>query len=150
MAYGLKYLIPYSRLSGGNSSIYIYEEDFSGSYSTLQADGNPLEIMFDGDVTNLYTGTVGSGAIINIRVTPLSMLNLFTTNPQKYKVVVYNSGDVIWQGFINTGIYYEDLNSDKNTLLSLKANDGMAVLNMMQYRPVLHPIIPELLQLHRF
>lgn len=135
MAYGLKYLIPYSRLSGGNSSIYIYEEDYSGSYSTLQADGNPLEIMFDGDVTNLYTGTVGSGAIINIRVTPLSMLNLFTTNPQKYKVVVYNSGDVIWQGFINTGIYYEDLNSDKNTLLSLKANDGMAVLGMIPYRP---------------
>lgn len=135
MAYGLKYFIPYNRFSGGYTYIHIYEDGYSGSYTTLQADGNPLEIIFDGDVAKLYSGTGGSGAIINIRVTPLSMIDLFTTNPQKYKVIIYNSSDVLWQGFINTGIYYEDLNSTANTLLSLKANDGMAVLDMIPYRP---------------
>lgn len=135
MAYGIKYFIPYTRFSGGNTYIHIYEDGYSGSYTTLIADGNPLEIMVDGDVQNLYVGTIGTGANINVRVTPLTMIDLFTTNPQKYKVIIYSDSDILWQGFINTGIYYEELNTNKNTLLSLKANDGMAVLNMIPYRP---------------
>lgn len=135
MAYGIKYYIPYTRFSGGNTYIHIYEDGYSGSYTTLKADGNPLEIFIDGDVQKLYVGTIGTGANINIRVTPLTMIDLFTTNPQKYMIIIYSDSDVLWQGFINTGIYYEELNYSKNTLLSLKANDGMAVLDMIPYRP---------------
>lgn len=133
MSYGLKYYIPYTRISGNNTYIHIYESDYVGSYTTLQADGNPLEIMVDGDVKNIYAGTVGSGAVINVRVNPLTMLDLFTTDPQKYKVVIYNNSNVLWQGHINSDIYYEELNAGKNTLLSLRANDGMAVLSKIPY-----------------
>lgn len=136
MAYNLRYFIPYTRHNGGGTYIWILEKDTStGTFATLQADGNPLEISFDGDVNNLYCGTVGSGATINLRVTPLTMDNLFTTDPQKFMVKIYNESDLMWQGFINTGISYEDLNNNKNSLLSLKANDGMAILDMIPYRP---------------
>ena len=134
MTYSIKYLITYKKTSGVTTTIQILEKDYGGGTTTLMADGNPLEIMISGDVTDLYCGTVGSGANINLRITPLSMINLFTTDPQKYMVKVFADATLIWQGFINTGIYYEDLNSNKNTLLSLKANDGMAILDMIPYR----------------
>jgi hypothetical protein len=136
MAYNIRYFIPYSRDNGGHTYIHILEKDTSvGTYQTVQAGGNPLEIMFSGDVNDIYCGTVGSGASINLRVTPLSMINLFTTDPQKYMVKVYNETNLLWQGFINTGIYSEGLNNNKNELITLKANDGMAILDMIPYRP---------------
>lgn len=140
MAYNIRYFIPYKRKSGNGTYIWILEKDTStGTYQTLQADGNPLEIMFDGDVNDLYCGTTGSGANINVRVNPLTLTNLFTTDPQKFQVIVYSDlggyNTTLWQGFINTGIYFEDLNSNKNVSVTLKANDGMAVLDMIPYRP---------------
>jgi len=136
MAYNLRYFIPYRKHNGGQTSIHILEKDTStGTYSTLKAGGNPLVITTDGNVSNLYCGTVGSGADINLRVKPLTMLNLFTTDPQKYMVKIYNEDSLIWQGFISTGIHNEDLNSSISTLLTLKANDGMAILDMIPYRP---------------
>lgn len=135
MAYGLKYQIAYSRISGGNTYINIYEDSYSGAVTNLQASGNPLEIFVSGDVGNIYSGTIGTGAVINVLATPLTLTDLFTSDPQKYKVLVYHNSTIIWQGFINTGIYYEELNLSKNTLLSIKANDGMAILDMLPYRP---------------
>jgi hypothetical protein len=135
MAYNLRYFIPYKKFSGIETDIWILEKDTStGTYQTLTADDNPLEITFDGDVNNIYAGTVGSGATINLRVTPLSMTNLFTTDPQKFKVLIYSNSALIWQGFISTGISYEELNSSQNTLFTLKANDGMAVLDLIPYQ----------------
>jgi hypothetical protein len=139
MAYNVRYRVSYKRHSGSTTTIDILEKDTSvGTFTPLTADVDPLEIMIDGDPTNVYCGTVGSGANINVRTTPLSMLNVFAVDPQQFMVNIYNgvSGStLVWQGFINTGIYYEELNINKNTLLSLKANDGMAVLDMIPYRP---------------
>jgi hypothetical protein len=136
MAYNIRYFIPYRRQSGGYTYIHILEKDTStGTYQTLQADGNPLEITFSGDVNDLYCGTVGSGADINLRVDPLTLTNLFTTDPQKFMVKIFNGGSLMWQGFISTGIYSEELNNHKNQIITLKANDGMAVLDMIPYRP---------------
>jgi len=135
MAYGLKYQTVYSRISGGDTYIKIYEDGYSGSITNLQSNENPLEIYVSGDVENIYTGTIGTGAVINLLTNPLMLTDLFTTDPQKYKVLVYHDSNIIWQGFINTGIYYEELNISKNSLLSLKANDGMAILDMIPYRP---------------
>jgi hypothetical protein len=136
MAYNLRYFIPYVKHSGVETDIWILEKDTSvGTFQTLVADGNPLEISFDGDTTNLYCGTVGSGATINLRVNPLTMSNLFTTDPQKFMVKIYSNSILIWQGFISTGISYEELNTNKGVLFTLKANDGMAVLDMIPYRP---------------
>lgn len=136
MAYNIRYFIPYKTHSGRGTYIWILEKDTSvGTFQTLTADGNPLEIEFDGSPEKMYAGTTGSGATINVRTNPLTLLNLFTTDPQKYKVEIYNDSEIFWQGFLNNGIYYEDLNSNKNSLISLKANDGMAILDMIPYRP---------------
>lgn len=134
MAYGLKYTASYKRKSGGTSYIRIYEDGFFGDVSTLIAGANPIEISIEGATENIYSGTVGSGATANFLADPLS-LNFFTTDPQKYILKLYNDSSVIWQGFINSEIFYEDLSSPKQTAITLHANDGMAVLDMLPYRP---------------
>lgn len=138
MAYGIKYQISYKRLSGGITTIDILQNGYTTPVIPLKGAGEPLEIMFEGDINNIYKGTTGSGANINIVTSPFSMVNVFTTDPQEYLVNIYNgySGTtLVWQGFLNSGIYTEQLNSNKNSVISLKANDGMAILDMIQYRP---------------
>lgn len=143
--YGVKYRISYHRFSGGQTTIDILEKDHVESVIIdLLATGDPLEISFEGDLSNIYKPTIGSGATIKIAVTPLTMLNLFTDDPQKFIVKIYNglsedsSGTInlIWQGFINTDLYTENY----STPLSLKGeitincNDGMSVLDNISYR----------------
>ena len=71
--------------------------------------------------------------------TPLTLMELFTTNPQEYVVKVFNgtTGDTItWQGFLNTGVYSEDfsVSSALKTPITITANDGMAVLDKISYK----------------
>jgi hypothetical protein len=138
MAYGVNYRMTYKRFSGGTTTIDILKNGYGGGITTLMGASDPLEVMFDGNVSNIFSGTKGSGANINIVATPFSMVNVFTTDPQEYMVKIYNGASgstLVWQGFLNTGIYAENLNSNLHSTISLKANDGMAVLDMLPYRP---------------
>lgn len=139
MAYKVKYITSYKRLSNNTTTITISEKNYTGSTSTLVADVNPLEIETTGDIENVYTPTQGSGAIINLLVTPLTLTSLFTTDQQKYIVKIYNGttgGTLQWQGFVNTGIYQEDysLGGNQLTPVQLTCNDGMSLLDDLSYK----------------
>jgi|GEM_PF-4278836 len=134
MAYGVKYTTTYYRRSGGATKIDILEDGYGGAITTLLPATDPLTISVTNDINNIYAGTIGSGATIRVLADPLS-LDLFTTDPQKYKVIIYNGSTLIWQGFINAGIYSEPLGSPNYSLITLNANDGMNVLDMMNYAP---------------
>jgi len=146
--YSIKYQISYYRKSGSQTTINIlekdYAEDSSGGITTLTAAGNPLEISFEGDVNNIYKPTIGSGATIRVMATPLSLQGLFTTDPQKYKVHIYDgndeessggSGNLIWQGFVNAGIYTESYSTPitLKSLIIIYCNDGLSLLNDLLY-----------------
>jgi hypothetical protein len=147
MAYSIHYQISYYRKSGGQTTINILEKDYiedsSGGITHLLAAEDPLEISFEGDVNNIYKPTIGSGATIKIMATPLSLEDLFTTDPQKFMVKIYNGNDedsseannLVWQGFVNTGIYTQSYSTpiSLRSPITIYCNDGMILLEDLPY-----------------
>jgi hypothetical protein len=144
--YGIKYQIQYLRRRGTQTTINILEKNYSGGITQLQAAGTPLEISYTGDETNIYTPSVGSGVTIQIMATPLSLQEFFTTDPQQFKVMIYegdsedSSGgleneNLFWQGFINTGIYTESYSYPLTLLapITIYCNDGLSILDELPY-----------------
>ena len=137
MAYAIKYRIQYKRISNATTTIDILQDGYTGGTITeLEGVDNPLEITFDGDVNNIYKPTLGSGASIKILATPLTLLDLFTDNPQEFIVKIYNGSsgnNLIWQGFINSEIYSEDYSASYLTPITIYCNDGMSTLDTIPY-----------------
>lgn len=137
MAYAVKYRIQYKRISNSTTTIDILQDGYTGGTITeLEPTDKPLEISFDGDINNIYMPTIGSGAVINFYTTPLTLLDLFTENPQEFIVKIYNGAsgsNLFWQGFVNTDIYSEDYSAANTTLISLQCNDGMATLDKIPF-----------------
>lgn len=132
MAYLIKYFIRYKRRSGNPTYIHIEEKDYAGSYTTLDAQNDPLEISFSGDPKDIFKPTIGSGAKIKVVADPLQLIDLFTDDPFKYRVKVYNGGTLMWQGFVDQNIYNESF-ATKNSLITINCNDGMTVLEQIPY-----------------
>lgn len=137
MAHGVKYRLEYYRLHGGQTTIDILERDYAGAVTALTGAGDPLQITWEGNAGNIYEPTIGSGATIKlICTTPLQLLGLFTNDPQKYMVKIYNgaSGSTLrWQGFINAEVYSEGYSNPIYSEVTLQCNDGMQVLGNLKY-----------------
>ena len=74
MSYNVQYRISYKRFSNSLTTIDILGNGWGGGITTLEGDATPLTITTSADVTNIYTPTVGSGAVINVLATPLSLI----------------------------------------------------------------------------
>lgn len=138
MAYAVKYRISYDRDKSKNrTTIDILENGYTGGTITnLVAGANPLVINTTGDINNIYIPSVGSGANINVYIQPLTLLELFTTDPLKWIVKKYNgnSGEnLAYQGFINTGIYRESYSYSGLTPITISCNDGISLLDDIPY-----------------
>jgi len=139
MAYGVQYTTTYKRFSGGQTTIDFLQLDVAEAspIEELSLGANPLEIVTTGDINNIFKPTIGTGATINLIVTPLSMLGFFTSNPQEWLVNIYNgtrAGTLVWQGFVNAEIYEEDYSSSNDIPITVQCNDGMAVLDNILYK----------------
>lgn len=137
----VKYRISYRRLSNNVTTIDILDSSYGGGIINLTPDGDPLNIAINGDVGNIYTPTVGSGATIKALSLPQSLTNLFTLDPQKYMVKIYNGAsgtNLVWQGFVNTGLYSENYSTGYNVQnsITIECNDGMALLDEYYYKPI--------------
>jgi hypothetical protein len=137
----VKYRISYRRLSNNITTIDILDSSYGGGIINLTPDADPLNIAINGNVESIYTPTVGSGATIKALSLPLSLVSLFTTDPQKYMVKIYNgiSGtNLVWQGFVNTGLYSENYSTGYNVQnsITIECNDGMALLDEYYYKPI--------------
>lgn len=135
--YGVKYRTSYKRRSNNTTTIDILENGYTGSTITLVADNNAFNISFNGNANNIYEPTIGYGAVLNVIATPLTMLDLFTDDPQQFIVKAYNgnSGEnLFWQGFISPEIYNENYSSAIPVPISIQCNDGMQVLGYIPYK----------------
>lgn len=123
-------------MEGDAASDILYTEGI-GITSLKPVFDNPLEVFFDAPLTNIFKPTVGSGALLRCIAPSLSMLDLFTDDPQKYLVKIYNgvSGSTLmWQGFINAEIYNEDYSSAQPRPITIYCNDGLQVLDNLLYK----------------
>ncbi|HLO59821.1 MAG TPA: hypothetical protein VK179_13820 [Bacteroidales bacterium] len=136
MAYGVKYTISYRRRSEGLTEIEILKKDYSGPITELIPSDDPFAISGGINPSNIYEPTIGSGASISILATPLSLLELFTADPQMFKVKAYHDSTLFWQGFINAEIFSEDFTYSSEILvpITIECNDGMAVLDNIRYK----------------
>ena len=135
--YGRKYTLWYKRRSNQKTTIDILEKDYYGGVIELTGNTDCLQINFTGDVTNIYAPTQGSGTQLQLIVPALTMTDLFTDDPQKFQIKVYNGltgVNLIWQGFLPCGIYTEDYSTSDVVEIQLICNDGMAVLEDISYR----------------
>jgi hypothetical protein len=139
MSYSTHYRIQYKRFSGNQTTIDILDSSYVGSIIPINAATDPLNITLDGDANNVFASTVGSGIDINVLATPLTLQNLFTYDPQKFMIKIYNGtsgNNLFWQGFLNTGIYNESYSNSislSTSEIALHCNDGMTVLDSIYY-----------------
>lgn len=136
MAYGIKYRIQYKRLSGGTTIINIHDKELvADNITELTADSSPLEISYSGSFENIYEPVIGSGATIRVVASPLSLLDLFTEDPQRYVVKIYNGAVLMWQGFVNSEIYSENYSysNELQVPITIQCNDGLQVLENITY-----------------
>lgn len=142
--YEVKYRIEYLRKSGGQTTIDILERDYVGAITDLKACSDPLQIPLSGDSSNIYKPTIGSGCTINVMVTPLTMDDLYTNDPQKFIVKIYDGAsedssgapNLVWQGFINAEIFSESYSTPLSLKgrFSISCNDGMVLLDKIKYK----------------
>lgn len=141
MAYAVKYQIQYKRRSNDTTTIHILKDGYVGDIIELTPDLLPLEIQTSGNVNNVFIPTIGSGAVIRVLATPLSLMELFTVNPQEFAVKCYHSTgttDLFFSGYISTGIYSEDysIGGTQKVPIEIQCTDGMALLDDYSYKPV--------------
>ncbi len=137
MSYNLKYTIDYKRLSNRPTHIEILQNFYVGAVTALQADATPLTIQLQGNTDNIFCKTIGTGAIINVIATPLSLITLFNnSDPQAFIVKCYDSNttnNLFWQGFVNP-VYTEDYSVNFPTTVSINCSDGMQMLDTIYYK----------------
>ena len=149
MAHGIKYRISYYRMrSGGLTTIDILQRGYGGGITTILGGASPFESSFEGDTSNIYTPTNGSGATLNfVNQTPLALLELYTNDPQEWMVQVWDGitdtdsdassdagGHLRWQGFISPEIFNEQYSNPIASLFTVQCNDGMQVLDIIEYK----------------
>jgi hypothetical protein len=137
MSYGVKYRVQYPRLSGNLTTIDILKNGYSGSVTILPAAfDTPLELTTTGDINNIYEPTVGSGGKFRVVAQPFTLTDLFTVDPQMYKIQIFNGesgSNMFFQGFLVNNVYNETY-SAKYTIVEFIITDGMALLDDLSYK----------------
>lgn len=77
-----------------------------------------------------WYGVVGSSATINvISAYNMQFLDLYTVDPRRFTVKLEdNTGHTYWSGFLTSEVYSEEYDEETNYPVTLRANDGMTVL----------------------
>lgn len=137
MSYNKIYTIDYKRLSNKPTHIEILQNGWTGGTTVLKPDATPLTINLQGDSSNIFCKTIGTGVILNVIANPLSLITLFNnSDPQANIVKIYNSTgatNLFWQGFINP-VYQEDYSVNYPTPVSINCGDGMQLLDTIYYK----------------
>ncbi len=129
MAYGLKYQGQYISEAGGNlREVKIYADGFEGDPTTITAMSEPQLQWSGGDKKE--GGIVGLECRLTFLTTAtFNAETLFHENPRHYKVLVFNVGQQVFAGWLQSDlakdIYTYD--NDRRTF-SLTATDGLGDL----------------------
>ena len=132
MAWNIKYRTEFKAESNKLYYLDILEEDWAGGATIIQSGSEPITI--ESGYGDLNETIVGSGATIELMsTTSLQLTNLYTDAMFKYKVELKTSTYTQWTGWLNSDTYEEVYSEDNNYLVTFTANDGLAMLNELDY-----------------
>lgn len=108
-----------------NTDATLTAEEIIGSY-------DPFKVMYP--LAQRFEPVRGSGADINIISTEsMKFVNLYTADKFEYQVKLLSGATLLWVGYLDTELYSEPFNEKNNYTVSLTANDGLALLERMEY-----------------
>jgi len=127
----VKYFYEYKGPRAVNTyRVDIDDVDYAGAAVELQAEEVPFVIRQE-PISRIDT-IGGSGAELNlISKTSMQLLDLYTTNMQKYKVLFYINGVLSWCGWLDSEMYGEDYARSFNYGVQFPANDGLNLLERL-------------------
>lgn len=147
--YGLKYLCEY-RSDLRDRLLYrieIEERDAVAATDATAIKMRPYSDVFSIKWGNAddpeYTAVKGSSVTLKILcVNDMEYLSLFTTDPRKYRMTIYeyrddgNSGPakrMLWRGFMSANTYKEEF-ARPPYVVTLSATDGLSLLSAIPFR----------------
>lgn len=138
MAYGIKYTCNFYDYFNRLVEVKIYEDDFTGSSTTMIMGPNPVRLSEENQNAKLFHAI--RARICNIELVPTtnSQYDALLTNDFKKFVlevdVTYSSGKVtIFYGFINGSLSSKSYTSQKY-IFNLTAVDPLCYLKNLKYR----------------
>lgn len=136
MAFGLRY---YSELRSKHKEVFwrveIHERGFSGKSEEMSFDGgSPLSITWEKRGDEFFVPVKASEATINILCTRnFHYINLFTSDPRKFRVSVFRNTKLYWRGYVVADLYSENFTAPPYQV-SIKAVDGFNLLSSIPFK----------------
>lgn len=135
MEFGLRYWAELrSKYKGVFWRVEIAERGYSGlSEEMLFKGSSPLEITWEQRGDEFYVPVKGSEATINIEcLENFKYINLFTSDPRKYRVSIFRNTKLYWRGYIVADLYSESFAAPPYEV-SIKAVDGFSLLSSVTF-----------------
>lgn len=136
MAFGIKY---YAELRSKHKSVFwrveIAERGYIGSSEEMLFDGStPLSIIWEKRGDDFFIPVKGSEATINILCKEnFHYINLFTSDPRRFRVSIYRNTKLYWRGYVVSDFYSENFTAPPYTV-TIKAIDGFNLLNGLPFK----------------
>ena len=114
--------------------VEIAERGYQGSAEEMAFDGsNPLQITWERRGDEFFVPVKGSEATINILcLENFHYLNLFTSDPRKFRVSIFRNTKLYWRGYVVADLYSEKFTAPPYQV-SIKAVDGFNLLKNIPF-----------------
>lgn len=135
-SFGLRY---YAELRSKHKEVFwrveIAERGFSGKSEEMAFDGgSPLSITWEKRGDEFFIPVKASEATINILCQRnFHYMNLFTSDPRKFRVSVYRNTKLYWRGYVVADLYSENFTAPPYQV-SIKAVDGFNLLSSIPFK----------------
>jgi hypothetical protein len=109
MSYAVRYYFTFfadrdTRIVNGTPDEWqcdILQSDYAGASEEIQAQQNPVQIVYQNTNENKMQPIRGSECTLNLLATSsFSLADLYTENEREFLVQIYRNGIIIWRGFI--------------------------------------------------
>jgi len=129
-----KYYYTFSDITNKRFTTELWQ--YTGATLTAQeikADDNPFTVTYS-PTNNKFEVVRGSGCDMNVvSVTGLSFINMYTSDMMDYQIRFNSGSSLLWVGYLNSELYTEPFSEYNNYTVSLTGNDGLALLERMDY-----------------
>lgn len=139
--YGLKLWYEFMDTENNLNRIEVRDKSLPNDSGAIEVRGLTAPFTVEYPTFDIMKPVRGSGATMRFlyKGPEAFMRNLFTTDPNRFKVVHKRCGVINWAGYLNSEIYYEDYSSDGQTLgieYELTANDGFGILEHIPFNKI--------------